>query len=114
MQDVANRFVVGDRVASLWSDNFYYMATIQQALGTGQYKILYDDGTPSNVHEHQLIPVIHPSSAYVGQPVLAVWQKAGRLYEAKISNVKHASAIVIWDDGGSLSEVAWSDIVPRI
>lgn len=108
-----SRFSVGARVASRWSDNFYYMATIQQVLGGGQYKIIYDDGTASTAQENQFIPVIQPITAYIGQPVLAVWQKAGRLYEAQIGDIRSNFAIVIWDDGGTTNEVAWSEIVPR-
>jgi hypothetical protein len=106
-------YAEGSRMACLWSDNHYYMATIQQVLGGSQYKVVYDDGTASTVQENQSIPLIKPSSATVGQPILAVWKQAGRLYEARISQIKQDSAVIVWDDGGSTSEVTWNNIVPR-
>lgn len=94
----------GTRVAARWNGDSYYLATVKSREGDN-YRILYDDGTPSDAKPADLIPLARPEELAVGRRVLGSWS-SNRLYPGSIVEIKDALSVMVkWDDGSATSSV---------
>jgi hypothetical protein len=107
--EAAAGFAVGDSVAAVWNDGSYYLAAVTEVEGDEVTVVYADDGTSKTLKTTDLRAIPRRTFA-VGDRVLAVWGN-GRFYAGEIGEADGDTYTVVWDDGGTPSELDVTKII---
>lgn len=101
---------VGDVVWAEWKENDWYKGKISKASPKG-YTIDFDDGETATVKATQLALDKAPDKAGVvkGTRVLAKWED-GRLYPAKVAEIKKTGAVTVDFEDGATGEAVLKEL----
>lgn len=91
-------FEVGDAVLVHWKKTAYYLVTLT-AIGENEVTVTFSDGTKSQATIDDLRPIARARDLRVGDHVLAMARRDGKLYPAKIAERTAQAFTVEWGDG---------------